>query len=120
MKLTKTQRLILFSLGQFYDQLNQPLKEKPLQLQTSKIVFITFLLHSGIITKQERALYRNLESLEEKNLITYEKRMIKLTPQGISILQKINDEIRKFNEIEKFFAKKKTTTKQKLQTMIKN
>jgi len=76
MKLTKTHRLILYALGQFYQQLNQPLKEKPLQLRTSKIAFVTFILHSGIVTKQGRALYKNLETLEKKNLITYDKRMI--------------------------------------------
>ncbi len=55
MKLTKTHRLILFALGKFYVSLNQPLVEKPVQVRTSKIAFIDHLLHSGIISKQERA-----------------------------------------------------------------
>ena len=34
MKLTRTQRLILYALGRFYDSLNQPLNEKHLSLKT--------------------------------------------------------------------------------------
>tara|TARA_Y100000310_G_C20487006_1_gene717357 strand:+ start:17 stop:370 length:354 start_codon:yes stop_codon:yes gene_type:complete len=117
MKLTKTHRLILYALGQFYQQLNQPLKEKPLQLRTSKIAFITFVLHSGIIFKQGRALYKNLEILEKKNLITYDKRMIQFTELGLKILEKIDQEIQQFVQIEDHFKK---TAKPKLQTLIKS
>ena len=117
MNLTRTHRLILYALGQFYLQLNQPLKEKPLQLRTSKIAFITFLLHSGIITKQERALYKNLEMLEEKNLISYDNHMIRFTEAGFKILEKIETEIKQFVQIEEHFRKEKP--KQKLQTVIR-
>ena len=117
MKLTKTHRLILYALGQFYLQLNQPLKEKPLQLRTSKIAFITFLLHSGIITKQERALYKNLEMLEQKRLITYENRMIRFTNAGIFILKKIDKEIEEFLKIKQFFSEK-LSLKKEFQTVM--
>ncbi len=116
MKLTKTERQILFALGEFYHQLNQPLTEKPLQLRTSKVVFITFLLHSEIVTKQERALYKNLETLENKRLITYENRMIRFTEEGLDILKKINKEIDEFLVIRKFFIEKKT--KKEFQTVF--
>mgnify|MGYP003964176789 CR=1 FL=1 len=117
MKLTKTERLILYSLGQFYRQLNQPLEEKPVKLRTSKIVFITFLSHSEIITKTERALYKNLESLEKKKLIAYENRMIRFTDEGLKILEKIGGEIMQFVEIEKFFLRTKKPSRE-FQTVI--
>ncbi len=117
MKLTKTERHILFALGEFYHQLNQPLTEKPLQLRTSKVVFITFLLHSEIVTKRERALYKNLESLEKKKLITYDHRMIRFTEEGLQILLKINQEIEQFWVIRKFFTEKKGLKKE-FQTLI--
>jgi len=116
MKLTKTERQILFALGEFYHQLNQQLTEKPLQLRTSKVVFITFLLHSEIVTKQERTLYKNLETLEKKKLITYDNRMIRFTEEGLDILKKINKEIEQFVVIRKFFTEKKT--KREFQTVI--
>ena len=68
MKLTKIQRLILYSLGQFYESINQRLNGKPLRLRTSKIAFIELLLQSKIISNQERALYKNLENLQKKKL----------------------------------------------------
>jgi|SRR3989338_3300261 len=118
MKLTRTQRLILFALGQFYTALNQPLVQKPVQVRTSKIAFIEHLLRANIVSKQERALYQNLESLENKNLISYDTRMIMFTESGIKELEKISKEIQQFIDLEKYFQQEKP--KGKLQTMIKN
>ena len=117
MKLTRTQRLLLYALGRFYDSLNQPLNEKHLSLKTSKIAFIELLLTSGIITKQERALYKNLEILEEGNLIKYDQRKINLTNKGIKILQKIDKEAQQFIAIREFFSEPKKP-KRRLQTTI--
>lgn len=117
MVLSKTPKLILYSLGQFYHALNQPLVEKPLKLSTSKIAFIELLLRSGIITKQERALYKNLETLENQKLITYENRMIKFTESGLKELQKIEKEIHQFISLEEYFQKTEKP-KRKLQTII--
>jgi len=118
MKLTKTERLILYSLGEFYDSLNQRLISGPVKIQTSKIAFIEMLLKSEIITKQERSIYKNLESLEKKKLIGYESRMIKFTGQGLKILNKIKTETRQFLNIKDYFVNARS--KRKLQTIIKN
>jgi len=95
MLLTTTHKLILHSLGQFYRSLNQPLSEKPVRLRTSKITFIELLLQSGLVTKQERAVYRNLELLEQKKLIRYENRMITLTERGWKELGRVQKELGK-------------------------
>lgn len=116
MKLTKTQRLIIYSLGKFYESLNQPLIEKPLKLRTSKITFIELIMQSKIISKQERALYKNLETLEEKKMISYNDKTVRLTDAGLKILSKINMEIKQFTEIENYF--KGARPKRKLQTVI--
>lgn len=118
MKLTKTQRLILYALGHFYTALNQPLVEKPVQVRTSKIAFIEHLLAAKIISKQERALYKNLETLEKKKLILYESRMIMFTELGLKELEKINKEISHFTALEKYFEQEKP--KGKLQTVIRS
>ncbi|MFH1405737.1 MAG: hypothetical protein ABIG52_00800 [Nanoarchaeota archaeon] len=119
MKLTKTERLILFSLSQFYSSINQQLVKKPIRLETSKITFIEHLLQSGIITKRERVLYKNLEALEDKKLIEYENRMIKFTDSGLRIVQKIDREIKQFVDVKEHFKELKKT-KRKLQTVINN
>lgn len=119
MKLTKTQRLILYSLGEFYSSINQPLEQKPLKLETSKITFIELLLSSGIATKQERALYKNLEDLESKKLIGYENKMIKFTALGLKILERINIELKQFVDVKGYFRETKKTGR-KLQTVIRS
>ena len=118
MKLTRTQRLILFALGKFYISLNQPLVEKIVQVRTSKIAFIEHLLKSNILSKQVRALYKNLETLENKKLILYENRMIMFTEQGLKELEKINREIQQFASLEKYFQQERP--KGKLQTIIRS
>jgi len=118
MKITKTQRLILYSLGQFYRRLNQPLKEKPVKIRTKKITFIEMLLDSKVIMQQERALYKNIEFLEKKKLINYDAKKIRFTERGLKILEKIDQEIEQFIEIKKYF--KETKPKGRLQTVIKN
>ncbi|MEK6900304.1 MAG: hypothetical protein AABX05_04220, partial [Nanoarchaeota archaeon] len=105
MMLTKVQRLMLFALGQFYHSLNQPLVEKPLQIRTSKIAFIEHLRESSIVSKQERALYKNLETLEQKRLISYDHKIIRFTESGLKECEKINKEIEQFNSLDRYFEK---------------
>lgn len=83
-----------------------------------------FLLHSRIITKQERTLYKSLEMLEKKRLITYDHRMIRFTENGLIILKKISKEVEEFLQIKYFFSEKNLLGKvnflgKKFQTVIK-
>lgn len=119
MSLTQVEKLILYALGQFYKVINQPLVEKPLTLRTSKITFIDWILYSGIVTKQERALYKNLESLEDQKLIKYDDHVILFTPKGLKELEKIEVELQQFKNLEKYFAFG-DKPKRKLQTTINN
>jgi hypothetical protein len=117
-KLARTHRLILYALGRFYHALNQPLVEKPVRVRTSKIAFIEHVLNSGVLVKQKRALYKNLEVLEKKKLITYEKHMIKFTDRGLLIREKIEKEMEKFIMVDAYFHQAQKP-KRKLQTVIK-
>ncbi len=116
MPLSQPQRVILFSLGQFYQSLNQPLIQKPVKIQTSKITFIELLKQSNILTKQPRTIYKNLETLEAQKLITYDHHMIQFTPLGINEFKKITLEFYQMQTLETFFQK--TKSKRKLQTII--
>ena len=118
MKLSKPQRLILFALGQFYTSLNQPLVEKPLQVRTSKIAFIEHVIASAILSEQERSLYKNLETLQINQLISYQNKMIMFTESGIKEMEKTKKEIQQFIKLEQYFQQKKP--KGKLQTVIRN
>jgi hypothetical protein len=116
-KLTPVQRLMLYALGHFYQSINQPLVEKPVKLQTSKITFIEHLKNSLIVSKQERALYKNLEMLENKKLIEYDNRMIRFTDFGLKELQKVDKEIRQCNDMEHYFRAAEKPHR-KLQTVM--
>ena len=116
MNLTKTQRLMLYALGQFYVSLSQPLMEKNLRLRTSKITFIELLLSSNSITKQKRAVYRNLEALEKKKLIAYDNHMVRFTDKGLEEFKQVGAEIRQFLLLRKHFRNFKP--KGALQTFI--
>lgn len=118
MKLTAQQQMILYALSQFYQALNQPLVEKPLHLQTSKITFIEHLLHSNLVRIQERALYKNLEMLERQKLVQYEQHLILFTEKGLKELEKISKEINQYLKINDYF-KAAEKPKRKLQTIIR-
>ena len=64
MKTTKTQNFILFTLGKWYEEANKKIKGKPLEVCISKKTFIELVMKAKIAKKLERALYKNLETLE--------------------------------------------------------
>ncbi len=98
---------MLYALGKFYSALNQPLVEKPVTLSTSKKVFIKLLLKAGIVSKQERAVYKNMEALEKKKLIAYERRMIRFTEKGLKDLEVITLEAMQYTLLENYFQRVK-------------
>lgn len=83
MGLTNKQKYMLFILGEYYKKERRRLKKSFLDIAISKPVFIDLVMESGLVSKKERAVYKNLEVLERKRLIFYENRMLKLTNRGI-------------------------------------
>ena len=87
-----------------------------MQVRTSKIAFIEHLLEAKIIVKQERALYKNLEALEQKS---HHLRQQDDHVYGIWIKSRKNkSEIHMFISLERYFQQVKP--KGKLQTMIRS
>lgn len=90
MRVGPRQVFILFTLGQYYKEANKRLKSLPLQVVISKKAFIDIVKQAHLAEKKERALYRNLETLEKKKYISYENRCLKLTDKGERLVQRIN------------------------------
>jgi len=86
MVLNSSQKLIVYALSEFYNSLNQPLTEKPVHVRTSKITFIELLETAMIISAHKRALYKNIEFLEQQKYITYRNHMIAFTAKGLKEL----------------------------------
>ncbi len=82
---------MLYSLGQCYQQLNKRFHDAPLEVSISKVGFIEVLLASGLVGKKERAIYKNLETLEKKKLISYEEMELRFTGKGYQMFNKVSE-----------------------------
>ncbi|HIH10896.1 TPA: hypothetical protein HA241_01785 [Candidatus Woesearchaeota archaeon] len=118
MVLNSSQKLIVYALSEFYNSLNQPLTEKPVHVRTSKITFIELLETAMIISAHKRALYKNIEFLEQQKYITYRNHMIAFTAKGLKELAKINKEIECYHALKQYFQTIEKP-KRKLQTVMR-
>jgi DNA-binding PadR family transcriptional regulator len=119
MKATKTQKFMLFSLGAWFEEANERIKDKPLKVSISKALFIDLVQNAGIAEKQERALYKNLETLEKKKLVSYKHRELELTAKGNRLYQEIKKELSPyFNVRKKLTEKSPTSYTKKVQTVF--
>ncbi len=106
MQLTPTHKFILFTLGIWYLEANKKLKDKQLEISISKAVFIDIIKKSGLVEKQARALYKNLELLERSKLIKYENKSLFLTKKGEKIFSKVYDDIKPYINVVKLLEGK--------------
>jgi hypothetical protein len=95
MKVTKTQRFMLYTLGKWLEEAGKKVK-KPLTISISKSIFIDAVKKSGIAKKHQRSLYKNLEILEKKKLITYKHKELKLTSKGKRLYAEIDKQIKPY------------------------
>ena len=106
MQLTTTQKFILYALGIWYLEANEKLKDKQLEIAISKAVFIDIVKEAGIVEKQSRALYKNLELLEKSKLIKYNNKNLSLTKKGNKIFSKVREDSQPYIEVAKILAGK--------------
>lgn len=95
MKLTTKEKLLVFALGIYL----QNLKKKvccDLDVSIQKSTFIDFVLKTKLFEKKERALYKNLENLEKKKLLGYPVKRIVLTEKGWKAYWRINDSVKPY------------------------
>ena len=95
-KLSEKHQFILYSLYKYLTAINRRFENEPLEASMMKIDFIKLLLDLKIVEKSERALYRNLELLEEEKYLKYESRFLKLTPKGLKQALKTENEMLPF------------------------
>jgi hypothetical protein len=88
-KLSEKHEFILYSLYKYLTAINKRFENEPLVASMMKIDFIKLMLDLKIVEKSERALYQNLEDLENQKYIRYEVRFLKLTPKGLKLALKI-------------------------------
>ena len=87
--LSRPQAFVLFSLGRCYEECDRRFADKPLVVNMSKKAFIELARAASMVSKGERAMYKNLESLEEKKLLSYENKTLRLTSRGEKYFQEL-------------------------------
>jgi len=118
--ITKIQKYILYSLGKWIEEANKKVSGKPLIVSISKIRFIELMKKSDIVSKEIRALYKNLEVLEKKKLINYKYKELELTAKGKKQYEKIKRELEPYLDINnKLEGKKALIYARKIQTLFK-
>jgi DNA-binding PadR family transcriptional regulator len=120
MKHSKVHGFILFSLGAWFEEANKRIGDKPLQVSISKKTFIELVMNAGIAKKQERALYKNLEQLEKKKLISYINKGLSLTKKGEKHYGKIKQDMAPYiNVLDKLVSQSPTSYTRKVQTVFR-
>jgi predicted methyltransferase len=108
MRVGTKQKLILFALGEYYRESNKRLKNKSLEIVIPKYVFIDLITKLKITEKKPRAIYKNLEKLEKKKLITYKNRSMRLTEKGKKLFNTLSKEVNPYLRILKTLEKTNT------------
>ena len=120
MKTSRVQDYILFTLGKWFDEANKKVKSKGLEVSISKTVFIGLVKKAEFAKKQARALYKNLEILEKRKLVSYMNKELKLTARGRKLYQEINSRLDPFFQVfQKLKSKNPIGYTKKLQTVFK-
>jgi len=120
-KITNKQKFILYTLGKWYAEANKKLKDKGLQVVISKSVFIDVAKKAEMVRKKERALYKNLEFLEKKKLISYNNKNLALTDKGKKIFAELNKELSPYFKVTATLRKKDPLSySRKAQSVFRN
>ena len=120
MKATKVQSFILYALGKWFEEANKKIQDKSLEVSISKALFIDMAKKAKFAEKQERALYKNLEILEKKKLVSYNNKELMLTNKGKKVYGKINDDLGPyFHLIDKLKKEDPILYTKRVQTIFK-
>lgn len=99
MPITKVGAFMLYSLGLCHEQFEKRFSGRPVMLSLSKADFIDLMQRAKIAHKKERALYKNMQDLEEQHYITYENKTLILTTKGEKVFDKIAADISPYLEV---------------------
>ena len=117
-----SQELILFTLGKFYEEVNSRFSGKPLRVVISKMGMIDVIHHSGITGKDKKhvsfLVYKLLQKLENKRMISYKKRGLRFTKKGRKEYDKIKRRMQPYLDMLTALQNPKLYKKQKTQTVF--
>jgi len=118
MHLSGKKKEMLYTLGQFFKETDKKFSEAPLKVGIIKAEFIDIITSLSATNKKERAIYKNLESLQKEKFIVYDDRMLLLTRKGLKEYQDMITEMKNLQEITKKLEAQKIRFKRKIQAKL--
>jgi DNA-binding PadR family transcriptional regulator len=120
MALTGPKKEMLFILGEFFRETSKRFSKTPLQVSVSKAEFIDNIREIGVVAKQHRAVYRNLEALENERYIVYdEKKNLRITRKGLNEYVRVLNEFEQLRTISEKIHVKNIQFRRKQQTKLR-
>lgn len=119
MPLTNVQKEMLFVLGEFFSRTDRQFSKAHLEVSVSKAEFIDVIQSVKVVSKQKRALYRNLEKLQKGRYIIYKDRQLSFSRKGFREYEKIRKELTRLKQIEANMATQKFRFKRKMQARLR-
>lgn len=119
MSLNNVEKEMLFVLGEFFRKTDKRFSKAHLEVSVSKAEFIDVIKDVKVVTKQNRAIYKNLEKLQKNKHITYRERQLRLTRKGFAEYERLKKELMRLKQIEANIATQKIRFKRKIQAKLR-
>jgi len=119
MRATKVQAFILFALGTCYAECSRRFADKPIAVSMNKVAFIELARKASIAKKKERALYKNLEALEQLRLVSYDNKNLALTEKGWKLYARIRNDLEPYISVKGVLNDDLLKFTSKAQTILK-
>ena len=118
MGITTVQKFILFTLGSWHLEAQRKFSDKPIQVVISKAKFIEVARNAQFVTKQARALYKNLEDLEKRKLLSYDHKALALTSKGQKLFDRLYADLRPYVNVIHVLKQENPLSYVRLQTVL--
>jgi hypothetical protein len=99
MRLTAVQGFMLYALGQCHEELAKRFSDAPVTMVMSKTDFIDLVHNAKFASKKDRAVYKNLEDLEQLKLVSYDQKTLALTEKGKLAYTKVKASITPYMDV---------------------
>ena len=119
MGVSETSKEVLFVLGEFFKATDRRFVKAPLTVSVSKAEFIDAVMKTKAVKKQERALYKNLEELQNYRYILYRKdKVLKMSKRGLTLYRRMSADMERLMDMRIKMATTKVGFKRKIQAKL--
>lgn len=85
----------------------------------NKSIFIQLARKAKITSKKERAMYKNLETLEKLKLISYTNKNLSLTQKGQKLFERLNKDLEPYINVKEVLGRDALKYTTRTQTILR-